>query len=71
MMSLTLTPPRLRDAWRVPLVAVSLLLLAILLLYWDTGAAMVHIWIRSETFTHAFVVPPIATSRTMSTPADP
>ena len=59
MMSLTLPPPRLRDAWRVPLVAVSLLLLAILLLYWDTGAAMVHIWIRSETFTHAFVVPPI------------
>jgi len=58
-MSLTLTPSRLRDAWRVPLVAVSLLLLAILLLYWDTGAAMVHIWIRSETFTHAFVVPPI------------
>ncbi len=59
MMSLTLTPPRLGDAWRVPLVAVTLLLLAILLLYWDTGAAMVHIWIRSETFTHAFVVPPI------------
>ena len=59
MISLTLTPLRLRDAWRVPLGAVALLLLAILLLYWDTGAAMVRIWIRSETFTHAFVVPPI------------
>ena len=59
MMSLTLTPPRLREGWRVPLGAVLLLLVAIVLLYWDTGAAMVHIWIRSETFTHAFVVPPI------------
>ena len=59
MMSLTLTPPRLPGAWRTPLAAVLLLMVAILLLYWDTGAAMVHIWIRSETFTHAFVVPPI------------
>ena len=59
MMSLTLSPPRLRDAWRVPLVAVLLLQLVILLLYWDTGAAMVHIWNRSETFTHCYVVPPI------------
>jgi exosortase A len=59
MMSMTLTPPRLRDAWRAPLIAFTLLLLAILLLYWDTGAAMVRIWMRSETFTHAFVVPPI------------
>lgn len=59
MMSLTLTRPRMPSAWRVPLGAVLLLVLAILLLYWDTAAAMVHIWIRSETFTHAFVVPPI------------
>lgn len=59
MMSLTLTPPRLPAAWRVPFGAVLLLLVAILLLYRDTGAAMIHIWIRSETFTHAFVVPPI------------
>jgi len=59
MMSLTLTPTRMPSAWRVPLGAVLLLLMSILLLYWETGAAMVHIWIRSETFTHAFVVPPI------------
>ncbi len=59
MMSLTLTPLRFPEAWRVPLGSVLLLLVAILLLYWDTGAAMVRIWIRSETFTHAFVVPPI------------
>jgi len=32
----------------------------ILALYWDTASAMVTIWYRSETFTHAFVVPPIA-----------
>lgn len=59
MMSLTLTPPRLREAWRVPLVVVLLMQVAILLLYRDTGAAMVHIWNRSETFTHCYVVPPI------------
>ncbi|HEX6735225.1 MAG TPA: exosortase A [Azonexus sp.] len=28
--------------------------------YWDTAAAMVAIWARSETYTHAFLVPPIA-----------
>ncbi|MBL8308068.1 MAG: archaeosortase/exosortase family protein, partial [Rubrivivax sp.] len=36
-----------------------LLLAALLLLFRDTAAAMVEIWIRSETFTHAFLVPPI------------
>ena len=59
MTSLTLTPTRPGVAWRSALVATLLLLVAILLLYWDTGAAMVRIWMRSETFTHAFVVPPI------------
>lgn len=37
-----------------------LVLAATLLLFRDTAAAMVSIWIRSETFTHAFLVPPIA-----------
>lgn len=35
------------------------LLAVLLLLFRDTAQAMVTIWIRSETFTHAFVVPPI------------
>jgi exosortase A len=35
------------------------LLAVLLLLFRDTAQAMVTIWIRSETFTHAFLVPPI------------
>jgi exosortase A len=36
-----------------------LLLAAVLLLFRDTAVAMVTIWDRSETFAHAFLVPPI------------
>lgn len=37
-----------------------LLCIAVLLLFRETAAAMVSIWIRSDTFNHAFLVPPIA-----------
>jgi exosortase A len=37
-----------------------LLLAALLWLLRDTAQAMVSIWLRSDTFTHAFLVPPIA-----------
>jgi exosortase A len=47
-------------AWRQALTALLLLLGWILYLYRDTGIAMVTIWYRSETFTHAFLVPPIS-----------
>lgn len=46
--------------WRYALAALALLLAAIGLLYGETAAAMVGIWARSETFTHAFLVPPIS-----------
>ena len=46
-------------AWRVALPALVLVLACILVLYRDTASAMVTIWYRSGTFTHAFVVPPI------------
>ena len=36
-----------------------LLLAALLLVFRDTATAMVGIWTRSETFAHAFLVPPI------------
>lgn len=52
----TLLPP----AWRQALTALLMLLGWILFLYRDTGIAMVTIWYRSETFTHAFLVPPIS-----------
>ncbi len=45
-------------AWR-RLVPLLLLMAAVLLLFRDTTEAMVGIWIRSETFAHAFLVPPI------------
>ena len=47
-------------AWRQALGALGLLLGWILFLYRDTGLAMVDIWSRSDTFTHAFLVPPIS-----------
>jgi exosortase A len=45
--------------WRTFGPALLLLLAGVLFVYRDTGLAMVSIWSRSETFTHAFVVPPI------------
>ncbi len=50
---------RIQPAWRGTLLALGLALAAVLLLYRDTAAAMVSIWSRSDTFTHAFLVPPI------------
>ena len=47
------------SAWRQALPLLLLLLAAMLLLYRETAVGMVSIWARSETFTHAFVVPPI------------
>lgn len=46
--------------WRWALLQMALALLALLLLYRETALAMVGIWQRSDTFAHAFVVPPIA-----------
>ena len=59
MMTLAWTPSRVRDAWRLPLAITLGLMLLVLLAYRETAAAMVEIWVRSETFTHCFVVPPI------------
>ena len=43
----------------VALVCFLLLMVCVLVAYRETFAAMVGIWWRSETFTHAFLVPPI------------
>ena len=48
------------DAWRTALPALFAVLLAIVVLFRATAASMVSIWIESETFTHAFLVPPIS-----------
>jgi exosortase A len=50
----------LRPAWRLPLLALSAAWALLLLLYFGTASSIVEIWNRSETFAHAYVVPPIA-----------
>lgn len=50
----------LPSPWRLPLLGLALTWALLAVLYYDTGAAMVHIWNRSETFAHAWVVPPIS-----------
>ncbi|MFN9747242.1 MAG: archaeosortase/exosortase family protein, partial [Betaproteobacteria bacterium] len=47
------------NPWRTGLPAMGAVLLAIGLLYGDTLVAMAGIWRRSETFAHAWLVPPI------------
>ena len=48
------------DSRLVALLAIAGLSTLILFLYRGTVFSMVEIWWRSETFTHAFIVPPIA-----------
>lgn len=45
--------------WRATLAWGFVLTLGVLLLYRETALSMVATWSRSETYTHAFLVPPI------------
>ncbi|CAN5395360.1 exosortase A [soil metagenome] len=49
----------IEGAWGPILLVLVALLACVLVLYRDTAMAMVTIWSRSETFAHAFTVPPI------------
>jgi exosortase A len=49
----------LPSRWRVTLGLGLTLLAALLLLYRDTALSMVATWSRSDTYAHAFLVPPI------------
>lgn len=55
MSALTSLPP----AWQKSLLPLTLLVAWILFCYRDTALAMVAIWARSDTYAHAFIVPPI------------
>ncbi len=46
--------------WSQRLVVLAVFVVATLLLYRDTAVAMVEIWLRSETFAHCLLVPPIS-----------
>ncbi len=56
----TTTAPHVTSPWRTALPVWLALVVVILLLYRDTGITMVGIWSRSDTFAHAFLVPPIS-----------
>jgi len=58
--TLRLGLPARRSVWAVALPSLMLAIAAVVLLYWSTAAGMVGIWMRSETFMHAFLVPPIS-----------
>jgi len=49
----------LPPSWRQALPPLLGLIAWLAYWYWDTITAMVGIWSRSETYTHAFLVPPI------------
>ncbi len=53
-------PPAPTFNWKQSFAAIVIVELALLGLYYDTAQAMVGIWWRSETFNHAFLVPPIS-----------
>lgn len=60
-MSAVLNPPlAAAPAWRPALAALAGVWLLLGVLYADTVTGMVSIWLRSETFAHALLVPPIA-----------
>ena len=46
--------------WRQALPGLVILIIAIIALFRDTAVGMVAIWERSDTFAHAFLVPPIS-----------
>ncbi|MCF6257066.1 MAG: exosortase A [Gammaproteobacteria bacterium] len=46
--------------WRHALISFGLLWLVALVLYWETAASIVAIWIRSETYAHGFLIVPIS-----------
>jgi tryptophan-rich sensory protein len=56
VLSVTHPPSR----WRLPLIGLVLVWLVLGGLYADTVKAMVGTWNASETFAHAFLVPPIS-----------
>lgn len=59
MNTLTMPPLRATRVWRGPALAYLAYVILLLLAYRETATTMVGIWWRSETFAHAFVVPPI------------
>ena len=49
----------IEKGWKATLLAGSVLFAFILVCFWDTWTAMAVIWLRSETYQHGLIVPPI------------
>jgi exosortase A len=47
-------------SWQTALLLLVATISWVLFWYWDTARAMVAIWARSDTYAHAFIVPPIS-----------
>ncbi len=47
-------------AWRPALITLTAAVVAVIVVYFDTFAAMVSVWWRSSTFNHAFLIVPIS-----------
>lgn len=46
-------------SWRADALGVATIVVWILFWYHETAAAMITIWVRSDTFMHCFLIPPI------------
>jgi exosortase A len=51
--------PATAAAWRVALPALALTFLLVLVLFRETATAMASIWVRSDTYAHGLIVPPL------------
>lgn len=51
--------PASAAAWRVALPALALAFLLVLVLFRETAMAMASIWVRSDTYAHGLIVPPL------------
>jgi exosortase A len=49
-----------RKMWRTPAMLTLALIATVFAVFWQTSWSVVSIWIRSETFTHGFLILPIS-----------
>ena len=49
-----------RLSWRNSIISLSLLIVALFILYLESFRSMVSVWLRSETFAHGFLILPIS-----------
>jgi len=51
---------KLKQIWKQRLLILSAAVIFLLLVFYSTAESMVQIWLRSETFTHGFLILPIS-----------